>query len=137
MQIRGLTLWQPMAWAVAAGHKPIENRPWRPYRDVTHVAIHAGQRWHRIHEMQIRRLLGIDVPKQAHRHGCIIAVARIAGVVTKSDSPWFSGPYGWVLDEVVALDDPVPCKGSLGLWRLPIIESVKMEKQLPREHYAV
>lgn len=33
-------------------------------------------------------------------------------------SPWFVGPYGWVLRAVVAID-PVPCKGRQGLWRLP------------------
>lgn len=34
-------------------------------------------------------------------------------------SPWFFGPFGWALDEIRPLAEPVPCKGALGLWRVP------------------
>lgn len=33
-------------------------------------------------------------------------------------SPWFSGPVGILLDDVIAID-PVPCKGAMGYWRVP------------------
>lgn len=29
---------------------------------------------------------------------------------------WWCGPIGWVLGDVVALPEPVPCKGAQGLW---------------------
>ncbi len=45
----------------------------------------------------------------------IYAVARIAEVVTSSDSPWFTGTFGWVLTDFVPIT-PVPCKGSKNLW---------------------
>lgn len=32
--------------------------------------------------------------------------------------PWFCGPVGWYLRDVVAIK-PVPCKGAQGLWSLP------------------
>ena len=34
------------------------------------------------------------------------------------DDPWWAGPCGWLLDDVVAID-PVPVKGAMGLWTLP------------------
>jgi hypothetical protein len=50
--------------------------------------------------------------------GVIIAIATFKGNVYKSDSPWFQGPIGWELGEVVAID-PVPCTGRQGLWTPP------------------
>ncbi len=32
---------------------------------------------------------------------------------------WFFGPVGYVLRDVRALPEPVPCKGHLGYWTLP------------------
>lgn len=32
---------------------------------------------------------------------------------------WFIGPFGWLLDEVVTLSEPIPCKGRQGLWDVP------------------
>ena len=49
----------------------------------------------------------------------VVAVCRYGGAVRSSDSPWFEGPFGWVLAETVVLPRPVPCGGSQGLWPLP------------------
>lgn len=136
--IRGLTLWQPMAWAIAAGHKRIENRPWKPWKNVTHLAIHAGAKYHADHARQITEHIGIEVPPRSELvFGAIIAVARLAGYITGGDQfptqhhhdPWFSGPFGWLLDEVAALDEPVPCKGHLGLWNLQPEDLDALHKQ--------
>ncbi len=35
------------------------------------------------------------------------------------DSPWAFGPWCWVLADVRKLQEPVPCKGALGFWRVP------------------
>ncbi len=32
---------------------------------------------------------------------------------------WWSGPYGWLLDDVRTLPEPIPCKGRQGLWNVP------------------
>lgn len=34
-------------------------------------------------------------------------------------SPWAFGPWAWLLGDVRQLPAPVPCKGALGLWRVP------------------
>lgn len=97
--IKGLTLWQPWAWAIAWKGKRVENRPWHPWRGVTHL--------------------------QAHVSAAIVAVARLAGCWHSQHSPpaeqqvWWSGPHGWALDDVRPLVEPVPCRGAMGLWTPP------------------
>lgn len=49
----------------------------------------------------------------------IVAVARLERVITESDSPWFFGPYGFVLADVTVLPEPVACKGAQKFWKLP------------------
>lgn len=56
----------------------------------------------------------------------VVAVCRYGGFVTVTQDmtadepdPWFEGPYGWRLDGLFVLPDPVPCKGAQGLWDLP------------------
>ena len=133
-RIRGLTLWQPMGWAIAAGHKPIENRPRKPYRGVTHLAIHAGAKFHAPHAEQIRDYLGIEVPPRGELvHGAIICVVRLTGYVTESESPWYSGPFGWTLADVKPLPVPIVRKGALGLWRLTDVEMMNLRLQLELE----
>jgi hypothetical protein len=34
------------------------------------------------------------------------------------EDPWWTGPCGWLLDRVVAIE-PVACKGAQGLWTVP------------------
>ncbi len=125
--LRGLTLWQPWAWSIVSGPKRIENRPWRPWRGVTHVAVHAGLTYDREGEAFLAAL-GIHPPAEAHLSSAVLGVARIAGCYS-TDEPlvrppadqerFLFGPYGWLLDDVVALDEPVGCRGARGLWVLP------------------
>lgn len=62
--------------------------------------------------------------ERAVPYGAIVAVAVIEDVIRASESrphplresPWFVGPNGWVLSDVVRLPEPVPCRGQQGLW---------------------
>lgn len=128
MMLRGLTIHQPWAWAIVAGYKHIENRTWEPPRSmIGHwLAIHASRTvdWtavpHRILAI-IRQatLLHVRMPTEAvDVTGAILGVARLVEVVTRSDSPWFDGPYGWVLDTITRFAAPIPAKGSRGIWTL-------------------
>ena len=52
-------------------------------------------------------------------------------VVEKSKSPWhIRGQYGWVLRHRRALPEPLPCKGTLKLWRLP--RNVKIRRAIEK-----
>lgn len=142
--MRALTLYQPWAHAVAHLGKRIENRPWRPWASIvgTRIAIHAAAKVDPVAEAAVegwvRRHMGLVVPPAASLpRGAIVATARVTGVVTESASPWFVGPFGWTLDEVVALPAPVPCRGAQGLWIVPadalaqVIEQTKEGAQAP------
>ena len=125
--MRALTLWQPMAWAISDYTKRIENRPWKPWASVVgkRIAIHAGKRYHREHAEQIEAVFGIKVPPKSELPlGAIVATA-VVGVVHDErsmvavDDPWYSGPFGWALEDVVKLREPIIINGAQGLWRLP------------------
>lgn len=120
--IWGLTIIQPWAAAIAHGPKRIENRKWKPTNRVLgeFLAIHAGKQVdtsmnteHFIWDKQ-----ECTFGKDAIVTSAIIAVAVIDGFVKESPDPWFFGPWGWVLRDVVAIE-PVPCSGKQGLWTLP------------------
>lgn len=114
--MRALTIRQPWAWAICLGHKRVENRTWRaPVGE--RIAIHSG-RWDGEAALVIARRHRLAVPRDFPT-GAIVATAVVISIVEQSDDPWFLGPLGWVLDDVRPLGRPIPCKGALGLWRLP------------------
>ncbi len=139
-QLLALTLWQPWAWAIAHAGKTVENRTWQPPRSVigSHLAIHAGKTLDR-DAIEDLELDGHAVPPLLER-GAIVAVARVVGWVrceallhrtaesfagvTRAraelavQSPWWAGPVGWVLDDVVAIA-PIAIGGAQGLWPVP------------------
>jgi len=128
--IKALTICQPWAWAIAAGHKRVENRTWStPYRGP--LAIHAGksQAWlDEGHEF----LYGLGLAVPAHLDfGAIVAVAELVDVTLYAkpkqptdrphkldDDPFAFGPYCWVLDNVQRLPEPIEYRGAQSLWEL-------------------
>lgn len=62
----------------------------------------------------------MTLPKEKELvRGAIIGTAEIIDCVSESRSPWFMGNYGFVLKDVVALAEPIPCRGALGFWDAP------------------
>lgn len=154
--MRGLTLWQPMAWAVAEGWKPVENRQWPLPKNMIgqRFAVHAGMRYDEAWAALIRDRFGIAVPTKAEiALGAVVAVATFRGDVDENSldelgpkelfemgmpakltaiHDWFSGPHGFLLSDVQQLVEPVPARGSQGLWSLPpAVENLVLER-LPR-----
>ena len=124
-ELRALTVLQPWANAIAYGTKRVENRGWLPPANFigARIAIHAGKR----HDYNARLAEGCSWPEAAAvRYGAVLAVATVTGscnVVLGCDgdcSPWaVRGQDHWHLADVRPLAEPVPCRGALGLWRLP------------------
>lgn len=122
---RALSLWQPWAWAVASGHKPIENRGWKPRNAMnTWIAIHAGMRVDKDAIATVRDVTGEDPVLD---HGVILGIARLVDVIPagareseldEHERVWFNGPYGWRFDAAIQFSDPVPCRGYQSLWTL-------------------
>lgn len=114
-----LSVRQPWAWLIVHGYKDIENRSWRSnYRG--ECFIHApqtfdsgGYKWVRRHFPKIR----MPQPSEFERGG-IIGKVEIVDCVSRSSSPWFAGPFGYV----VAAARPVPfvpARGQRGFFNLP------------------
>lgn len=135
---RALSLWQPWAWAVAAGHKRIENRTWRPKRATKQwIAIHAAKKVDIEAVQKVAEITGEDPELPL---GAIVGVAYLDEIVVGAsrvddldpkDRIWFTGPFGWLFSRAIALQDPIPCRGYQSLWFLePSIRS-RLEGVLP------
>lgn len=146
---RALTLTPEWAWAVTHLDKRVENRTWPAPTHIIgqRIAIHAGKAdpdWNTVSVMA--RCAGWSVDLIAgqffapgsdapvvrpaklygtqHRltRGAIVATAVVSGcraVDPRDAVGWEAGPWCWDLTELRVLPAPVPCKGALGLWRVP------------------
>lgn len=122
---RALSLWQPYAWAVASGHKRIENRTWQPRKAVgTWVAIHASLT---VAKGALEEVASITGAEPRIVRGAVVGVARLHEVIrsgmdvdqlSTEDKIWFNGPYGWFFKDAIELSDPIPCRGYQSLWHL-------------------
>jgi hypothetical protein len=108
--MKALTIRQPWAALIVAGFKNIENRTWTTkYRGP--LLIHAGgTEW----EPLSRFVPEAAIPSLYSR---IIGMVDLLDVVESHASPWFEGPYGWVLANPRPIR-PVPMAGRLGLFEV-------------------
>jgi hypothetical protein len=124
--LSALTLRQPWAWAVIHGGKNIENRSWTTSLRGT-FAIHAGRGFDGFEDLEE---IGVRPPRREDLvHGAIIGLVDLVDVVERHRSPWFSGPYGFVLARPRALAEPIPCAGALSFWRV----SLEIERRIRAE----
>jgi hypothetical protein len=155
--MKALTLIQPWATAIACWGKDVENRSWAPPTSLLgqRFAIHAGKGRELDAFALFVRARGIDSAGMQFDNlprGAVVATALLAGwrnerahdygvmrhddarlVLAAGSSPWFVGPYGWVLDEVRLLSEPVPCPGHQRLWTLPPdVEARVLEQEQTR-----
>jgi hypothetical protein len=127
--LRALTIFQPMAWAVAAGLKRTENR----HSDLGYrgpLAIHAGaevkERWLEYPSIQgaiaeYKRSHGGIAPEFVKRS--IIGVCLVVGAHPADGEcckPWGLST-GWHLEltGAVELRRPISMRGQQGLWAPP------------------
>lgn len=139
--MKALSLTQPWASLVAFGEKQVETRSWSPpYRGI--IAIHASKR---IPKEDREFLLEDETFTSAlARHGvtlddlplgCVVATARLYACIPSMEAldlidgdpgifpeneEYFGnfapGRFAWMFANVRPLPEPIPAKGSLGLW---------------------
>ena len=119
-----LSVRQPWAWAIARGHKLIENRTWdATYRGV--LAIHASLRVDLDSlENPLVRDAGWDASDPLAATGGIVAVVSLVDICTASRSGepcdcgrWADpGSCHWALSDVRVLPEPIMTHGQPGLW---------------------
>lgn len=73
--------------------------------------------WVQRNDGLLHRRLAAEAPTWAH---------------AANDSPWFVGPFGWVLDDVRPLAQPVDIKGAQGLWKVPadVLQAIDLNQGL-------
>ncbi len=125
--LKALTVCQPWAWAIAEGHKRVENRTWATrYRGP--LAIHAGksEKWMAHGLDQIEQALGIRPHEETLAFGAVICVVDLVACHTLDYAirhyPWIKfhpfadGPFCWILQHPKRLLEPLPATGRQGLW---------------------
>lgn len=136
--MKAITIKQPWATLIAIGEKKFETRSWQThYRG--QIAIHAGKSIdkeafnkfsHILNKYGITKIEDLPV-------GSIVAKAEIVechrvfsdygnkaimetGIKIDGDEYLFGNyeekRYGWELNNVVELDEPIEVKGKLSLW---------------------
>jgi hypothetical protein len=54
------------------------------------------------------------------KFGCLLGTIVVTGQITKSDDPWFFGPYGYTLEYPEKLSKPIPYRGQLGFFEVTL-----------------
>lgn len=124
--MRALSIRQPWAWLILHGGKDIENRVWSS-RYSGPLLIHAAKGMTRDEYDDVADMLeddprfaGIVLPaRESLDRGGIVGIADMAGSVDVCASPWFFGPYGFVLSNPRAFSEMAPFKGQLGFFDVP------------------
>lgn len=128
--MKAITLWQPWATLVAIGAKQIETRAWATSHRGP-LAIHAAK-----HSPAWALSLAVtppffqalaDVSYPVMPCGYIVATCWLDSVfrITATNAPgepersfgdYTPGRWAWWLERVYRLPEPIPAKGSQGLW---------------------
>lgn len=126
-----LSIRQPWASLILLAGKDIENRGWEA-RVRGPILIHAAKSMtkkeyddamnlaYAINPLGIHNLLDSFDPDNLPRGG-IIGSANLAACLHRSSSPWFQGPYGFVLRDPKPLPF-VPLRGQLGFFNVPGVQ---------------
>jgi hypothetical protein len=120
-----LSIRQPWASLILLAGKDIENRTWET-RVRGPILIHAAKgmtRQEYTEALDFASAVGAFMSTSRFSfdrlpRGGIIGSVNLVDCVYQSDSPWFQGPYGFVLRDPKPLPF-VPVKGQLGFFDVP------------------
>lgn len=152
--MKALSLWQPWATLIALGEKRIETRSWTTtYRGT--LAIHASQKMTREMKLLCEREPFADALDHVFAAGdelplgAIVAVCELRAVLQvpsathvqtmvglpppepeRSFGDYTPGRFAWMLENIRRLQEPIPCRGSQGLWDVMYEIEIEIQKQL-------
>ena len=136
--MKAITVWRPWPTMIVLGEKTIESRTHDKFKWIAghQLAIHAGKRYDResfeflIEEAGYSPLRSLLIESACPR-GAIVAVCHVptAGWLHHKLAAWRLGwdysreescspgeLFGLFLEDVRALKEPVPARGSQGIW---------------------
>jgi hypothetical protein len=148
--VKALTLWPEWIPAILHYGKRVENRPWHPGYALSNLALHSGMRvagggnardaFNEVAHVATLATLDVVRPSDIENRvvtGAIVALVDVVGYRQDADDldegqrPWFFGPWGWVLENLRPLVEPVPCRGHQGLWPVPRDIEAEAMRRLP------
>lgn len=146
-----LSLVQPWAQLIADGRKKIETRSWQAapamlkigdlYVIAASAKMSAEDQWAALEFGYTAEVMPVFVKGAALcvvRHkGCyptdVIVQADKFTEEEESYGNYEPGRWGWMLELVHVLERPIPVKGRLGLWPLPVDVEAEIVQQMPPE----
>jgi hypothetical protein len=113
---RAITIRQPWAWAIVAGHKDVDNRSRRTnFRGelLIHAAVELDPRgFEFLWENGLYRKLPTELPR-----GGLIGMVNVVDCRKGYESDWaFAGSWHWILRRPREFKGMLPCRGHQGLF---------------------
>ncbi len=124
--MKALSFKQPWAWAVFNG-KDIDNRNWRTKlrgRIYVHASLSFdmdGWEWIAKNENRLAAQIPHFVDTEFFPKGVILGEVDVVDCVDNHGSRWFFGKYGFVLENPVRYDIPIPYKGMLKFFETNVV----------------
>lgn len=120
-----ITIKQPWATLIVEGYKRFEFRSWKTnYRG--NILIHAGKGIDKEAMERLKKYLPDEIPigkiiGKATLTDCVPMSKDFADMLSKENNDIytthsFSRNYGFKLENVEKLDNPIEIRGQLGLW---------------------
>lgn len=126
--MKALSIQQPWAWLIVAGHKDIENRSWST-RQRGRILVHAGKRYsrrdhHEYFAPMVNECFRILLPSYEQlQRGGIVGEVEIVDCTQTSTSRWKEeGSWGFVLRGAREMTF-TPMRGQLGFFEVPTMEA--------------
>ncbi len=117
--MKALSIRPPWSSLIVIGEKPVENRSW-PTRYRGPCVIHASKTWDAEGARYLRENMRIHVPPMGdHTFGALIGLADLCDCVQDHPSRFFFGPFGFVFQEPIVFECPIPWRGMQGLFDVP------------------
>ena len=121
-EMRAFSIAQPWAECIVSFGKNVENRTWNT-KMRGFFAIHASASIDKDRFEDCFEEYGIRHDPADLDYGALVGFAELVEVIKAKDvsrktKKWFEGDYGFVLENVIRLKEPVQIKGSLGFWKL-------------------
>ena len=126
-----LSVRNPWAYLLIHGPKDIENRSWKPspkhYGTIAiQAATNKAKGFKAIRtEIEAR---GIPLDPEKFVFGAIIGTVELYDCVESSESEWFTGPYGLLVRNPIALPEPIPYKA-----KTPALHNVPIDDEIQRQ----
>lgn len=129
--MRALSGYSEWMWAILVNAKPVENRVWSLFQHIQQkdlplrIYIHGSKT--PASSMDKNCILGRLTPEQKEAflaydfekvRGFIMGEATVYRQVTEYNSPWFSGPFGFLFRDGKLYDKPIPFRGRPGLFEV-------------------